>query len=576
MKGRIYKIARSGMAGRKKDTLLLMLVIAMSFFFTALAITLQGSFQKTRDAQRRQLYGVWHAAYLAADDDVLRLLEQEDAISAIGKSYIFNTGTDMGVVGTYNQQLLEMGRFNLIEGSFPQKPGEIALESSKLAMLGLAEPIGEEISVVYQFVLKKASNEEMIAYRERIIKEYEEKLMQEGNPDDLGELFGSGTPWYDGMLSDLVRDYKHRKIDWEYLDNGVVLTLSNLYHINYFRGETPGPEEIREKGLIEESVLRVTVPYKVSGVISDYSERWDVSYYPLANAFITEEAGRELEKIIRNTGLTDNSGFKMDGMLNLFLYSDSLGEDLYQALAEKLLTKEEYEQATGFNDYGELSGAISSNNIKFRKNNFAYPLMEGSTEATLLIVILVIIFIATIVSVFQIFLSQIKRRSRKIALLKSIGATNGQIVSLMAWEGAYLLLSCLPAGALSGAGVAYLILQLIRLLKDSEVIYFLDFQLVGYALVNLQIANGLISSLLSLIIAHIIVILVMFLTPFGQIPDPSFGVFEYIMDVFRRLQLYPWLIHLLICILFTAVTVFVYYLTLIKLIKSSPVENMRA
>lgn len=40
MKGRIYKIARSGMAGRKKDTLLLMLVIAMSFFFTALAITL--------------------------------------------------------------------------------------------------------------------------------------------------------------------------------------------------------------------------------------------------------------------------------------------------------------------------------------------------------------------------------------------------------------------------------------------------------------------------------------------------------------------------------------------------------
>lgn len=493
MRTRIYKIARNGMTGRKKDTLLLMIVIMMSFFFTILAIILQGSFQKTRDAQRLQLYGSWHAAYLAADDDVLQELEQEPDITKIGKSYMFQTKSGAGIVGTYNQELIEMGEFNLLEGRFPESEGEIVLESSKVAELGLNKPVGQKIKLIFEFTLQRASREEMADYTENILLEIEEKV--KADPDLSDRLTESSDLERNWFISSLLREYRHRTIDWEYLDNDITLTLSNLYYINYKEGEAPGPDEIREHGLMEESTLRVNIPYTVCGVISDYSERWDVSYYPLANSFILEEDGLRLKEIIRNTKLTDNSDYNPTENLNIFLVSDTLGENLYNALAEKLLTEEEYERATGNSGYGELAGAVSATDIQFRKNNYAYPVMEGSTEATLLVVILTIIFIATIVSVFQIFLSQVKRRSRKIALLKSIGATNGQIVGLMVWEGLYLLLICLPAGIIAGTGISFTVLFILKLFKGSVVTFYVDLQMIGL---------GLLAGIVSVIIGMLV------------------------------------------------------------------------
>jgi ABC-type lipoprotein release transport system permease subunit len=479
---RIYKIARNGMAGRKKDTLLLMIVIIMSFFFTVLAIALQGSFQKTSDAQRLRLYGSWHAAYLDADDNILEHLKQQQQITSIGKSYLFETNSSVGIVGTYNQALLDMGEFNLTEGKFPQKPGDIVLETSKVAELGLKKPVGQKINVVYEYVLQETSQEEINEYTAKIIKDHDEKLKQQGEVTAKPKENNQSMPnWYRAYDPNQIMDYEHRTVDWEQLDNAT-LTLGNLYYINYYGGEIPGPEQIREQGILKQSILRVNMSFTICGVISDYSERWDVSYYPLANAFITEEAGRELEDIVKNTKLTDTADCQETGKLNLFLTSDTLGENLYNELAPKLLTEAEIEKATGNTGYGEASGAITINNIKLRKNNFAYPVMEGSTEATLLILILTIIFIATIVSVFQIFLSQVKRRSRKIALLKSIGATNGQIISMLIWEGAYLLLTCLLTGVLSGVGIAYMVLQIMGIFKGAAVIFYVDLQLAGFGL----------------------------------------------------------------------------------------------
>lgn len=479
---RIYKIARNGMAGRKKDTLLLMLVIIMSFFFTVLAIALQGSFQKTGDAQRLRLYGSWHAAYLDADDNILEKLKQQQQVSSIGKSYLYDTNSSVGIVGTYNQALLDMGEFNLTEGTFPQKPGEMVLETSKVAELGLKKPVGEKITVTYEYVLQETSQEEINEYTANIIKKHDEKLEQQGEAPAKPKENNQAMPdWYIPYDPNRIMYYEHRTVDSEQLDNAT-LTLGSLYYINYYGGEIPDPEQIREQGILKQSILRVNMTFTVCGVISDYSERWDVSYYPLANAFITEEAGMELESIVKNTKLADTSDCQITAKLNLFLTSDTLRENLYNELAPKLLTEAEIEEATGSTGYGEATGAVTLDYSKLRKNNFAYPVMEGSTEATLLVVILTIIFIATIVSVFQIFLSQVKRRSRKIALLKSIGATNGQIISMLIWEGAYLLLTCLPTGVLSGVGLAYVVLQIMKIFKGSAVIFYVDLQLAGLGL----------------------------------------------------------------------------------------------
>jgi len=479
------------MIGRKKDTLLLMIVIMMSFFFSILAIILQGSFQKTRAAHRLQLYGAWHAAYLSADDDIYKQLKSEPGISSIGKSYLINASTNLGNIGTFNQELIEMGKLNLLEGSFPSKPGEIAIESSKLAELGLNDPIGKEINISLEFILHKASQEELDNYRNK----FYEQLMKEfksGNLslEEYGIYFDENDTETDKelILKDfitwLIKEYKHRTVEWEYPADNVSLTFSNLYYISFREGDAPDPEIIIKEGILEDSILRLNLTYTVCGVIADYSERWDASYYPLANALISEDGYKELESIIKNTSLTDTSDFDVANKLNLFLYSQALATGLYDKLAPKFLTQELIGQVSDYEGYGELSDAVSAYNVNFRKNSFAYPIMEGSTEATLLLAILTIIFIATIVSVFQIFLSQIKKRSRKIALLKSIGATNGQIISMMTWEGVYILLICLPAGELLGAGMSYLVLQLISASKGQEVVFYADFKLVALGIVT--------------------------------------------------------------------------------------------
>lgn len=498
MGAKISQIARNGMKGRKKDTLLLIIVITMSFFFIVLATLLEGSFQKTEEAQRTKLYGSWHAAYLSGDDDILQRMEQHKEISKIGKSYLFNTISNVGTIGTYNQELLDMGEFTLLEGTYPKNPGEIMVESSKVSELGLKDPIGQTVSVVYEIVLKKGTDEELNQYMAQVLEDYKKKLAQQGidldEQKNTPDLFYEGLPYAEyGM-----KDYQHRTIDYEYRENDITLTLSNLYHINYFSGETPGPEEIRKKGLLRESILRVNVKYTICGVISDYSDRWDVGYYTLANSFITEEDGNNIIDIIRGTKLADLSDYAPEASLNLFLTSDILGEDLFSVLAPEFLSKQELENITGTAAYGELSSAVTVDNAKFRKNNLAYPAMKGSTESTLLILIIGIIFLATVVSVFQIFLSQIKRRSRKIALLKSIGATNGQIIRLMAWEGVYLLLTSLPAGLLLGFGISYVVLLVMRLFKHTAMIFYADVPLVGLGLLA-----GIVSVLIGMVVPSV-------------------------------------------------------------------------
>src|SRR5699024_4645019 len=75
-----------------------------------------------------------------------------------------------------------------------------------------------------------------------------------------------------------------------------------------------------------------------------------------------------------------------------------------------------------------VGSKMEVNTSNFRKNTFSYPDDKGSTEYVLALTIIAVIFIATALAIFQIFLTQMKRRSRKIVLLKSIGATKTQVI----------------------------------------------------------------------------------------------------------------------------------------------------
>ena len=84
-----------------------------------------------------------------------------------------------------------------------------------------------------------------------------------------------------------------------------------------------------------------------------------------------------------------------------------------------------------------------------RLNTYAYPSSaEGS--GSLLLLVMGVLFITTAGAVFQICFTQIRRRLRRVVLMKSLGATSGQVARLMAWEFLYLWITAMPLGTALG------------------------------------------------------------------------------------------------------------------------------
>ncbi len=123
-------------------------------------------------------------------------------------------------------------------------------------------------------------------------------------------------------------------------------------------------------------------------------------------------------------------------------------------------------------------------NSNFRRNTFSYPETEGTTEYALTIVIIAVIFLATASAVFQIFITQMKKRSRKIVLLKSIGATNSQIIKILLWEGLYLLRSGLIYGVTLGFVISYFSILILNNSRESDMMFFVSYPLVLFGILT--------------------------------------------------------------------------------------------
>lgn len=91
----------------------------------------------------------------------------------------------------------------------------------------------------------------------------------------------------------------------------------------------------------------------------------------------------------------------------------------------------------------------------FRLNSFAYPLAASTATGAMGEVMSVAIYIVAFFAVFQIYLAQSRRRSRRSSVMKSVGATGGQVFAINLLEGGYIILGALPIGVALGFGVAY-------------------------------------------------------------------------------------------------------------------------
>lgn len=222
------------------------------------------------------------------------------------------------------------------------------------------------------------------------------------------------------------------------------------------------------------------------------------------------------EKGVIETPATYNYDYSMipvtiidkDGKETMYLVNDSEFDIYYFYLNAKLQGDDEAADldASDREYYASLRQSPYDNtNTHLRINSLAYPEDVADTQATLTITVVGIIFITTACAVFQIFLTQIKRRTRKIALLKAVGATNGQIGGMLVWEGIYLLVIGLPLGAVIGFIVSYAAIFISNDVQAKQSIIF--------SVDPASLALGLVFGILALFIGMLIPMIIAIRTP---------------------------------------------------------------
>lgn len=531
-------IARSGLRGRKRDTLLLKLVITLAFIFIITAMIFQSSTKQTKLEKRLELYGEWNAAYLNGDKGVLKSLEEEPGVKEINNSIIIGDSVKLGVVGTYNQELIDMGHLTLYKGDYPKADNEIMVELNQMSDLGLELEVGQKVSVEVDVVTV-------------------DKNMDEYINDTFRDI-------YENSIKDFIQtnSNKYHETPFEKIKD-ILLVASSDYIYAYEVGEVSDPEAIRTKGFLYYQKVTMKKEFVISGILNTYTDKWDLGGHAAPNSFITESAGEEIINAFFNNNILETSEYEFSNNIFLKLNNIDKFDEIKVKYPDRATAKNKNDSYVSYNvaqildsvlinqlndlnlesfneiyndnkpngidngmvlnlhginwnmvftyqsilnvfntlDGTPIDNATKVDNSNFRRNTFSYPNSEGTTENALTIVIIAVIFLATACAVFQIFITQMKRRTRKIVLLKSIGATNGQIIKIILWEGLYLLRSGLLYGVTFGVVISYLAILVLNSAKGSGIKFH-----VSYPLVILGILAGCIALFVGMLVPMIFAI----------------------------------------------------------------------
>ena len=474
----LREIAKNGMKGRKRDSLLLKLVVSLSFAFITAGLIFQASMEATKTEQKKQLYGSWQAAYLNGNEDTYQKLKEEKEVQDLTYTSEIGTTTKLGTVGTMSKDFHQMGGFSLYKGEFPKTDNEIAVELNQLSSAGLELEVGQKLLLDIAVVtINENINEEI---GENLQTEYHNSYFEPN-----------------ALIRYGYHDNPSRRIG----DTNVIVSTDYVF---YFRKGEPSDEKtIKEKGLITHQEVVLQKEFTITGIINTYSDKWDLGGHSVPSAFVTEEAGAKLLDDFRNNSFTDVSTYKIP--MDLFFNLKHLNTATVSKMSEKYpspeiesedvaalynrvwlnikkgITPEDREKIKEYysnlqtepsqEDTGLTKETESEDSTaNFRRNSFTYPDSSNSVEHLVTFAVLGIIFVTTVCAVFQIFLTQIRRRSRKLVLLKSIGATRGQLFRMLFWEAVYLWRTGLLMGVLGGSLLSILILCGMKLFSNENLV----------------------------------------------------------------------------------------------------------
>lgn len=203
---------------------------------------------------------------------------------------------------------------------------------------------------------------------------------------------------------------------------------------------------------------------RVSGIIANYHQVWDGPFTQYATAFVSPETGEQLFE----------RGLSLSKVESNRLYQPPV--HYFIRSTEPVAFEQAYPQALN----------LFSNQLGFGQDS-------SISEDSLSLILLGVITLVTAFSLFQISLIQFRKRLRKLALMRAIGATFQQLRHMLTWEAIYLITLALPIGGVAGFLSSYVLLWLNNRATGDSLILRLNpsWLILGYGLTLLSILIGL-------------------------------------------------------------------------------------
>ncbi len=351
------KLARSGMKGRKRDTRILLIVLTLSFIFTTLSTILISSMEYTDEYQKKQIYAEWQAALFNADGQAAEAIKS--SFDTVGVSRVIGQNQTFGIVGTIDEDFKELANLSLVEGRYPEAPGEVLMETNQIggatSTLGIGDSLisifkliddvdndgsleDVEVPSAYDEVNKEMQEKLESGYYEDIIWEYAQRQGFEFSRDSDAYK----TYYYD-MLSSHFEIQDDRSTDRKMYNKGdVVITVDTQYiyyscELDYLLDPSSYQRDIKEKGIVCGQDYQLSMNLTVVGIVETFSDRWDTGVQYMPVSFVTEETADQLLNAFNALRGEDPSATKLDYVqnTNLFIKSDSMDAlSAYNAMKE--------------------------------------------------------------------------------------------------------------------------------------------------------------------------------------------------------------------------------------------------
>ena len=80
----LFSLSLEKMKKQKRDTILLFMVLSISFAFSLVSLSIMKSMDKTNEEYRYSVYGEWDAAFLDGQEKDTDFLKSDPEVEAVG------------------------------------------------------------------------------------------------------------------------------------------------------------------------------------------------------------------------------------------------------------------------------------------------------------------------------------------------------------------------------------------------------------------------------------------------------------------------------------------------------------